>query len=61
MTYSCYLLFSLNYSNIEGITGFNDEDSQSVFSFMRFAVELAKSDHGLVNYFPFPKLAVSLG
>ncbi|KAG6656242.1 hypothetical protein CIPAW_04G008700 [Carya illinoinensis] len=34
--------------NIDGITGFSEEDSQSVFSFMRFAVELAKSDDGLV-------------
>ncbi|XP_062150566.1 tRNA-specific adenosine deaminase TAD3 isoform X1 [Alnus glutinosa] len=34
--------------NIDGITGFSEEDSQFVFSFMRFAVELAKSDHGLV-------------
>ncbi|XP_030936857.1 tRNA-specific adenosine deaminase TAD3 isoform X4 [Quercus lobata] len=37
------------YSNIDGITGFNEEDSQSVFSFMRFAVELAKSGDGLVT------------
>lgn len=44
----CRLLFSFNYSNIDGITGFSEEDSQSVFSFMRFAVELAKSDDGLV-------------
>lgn len=35
--------------NIDGITGFSEEDSQSVFSFMRFAVELAKSGDGLVN------------
>ncbi|KAL4594192.1 hypothetical protein ACB092_12G003300 [Castanea dentata] len=35
--------------NIDGITGFNEEDSQSVFSFMRFAVELAKSGDGSVT------------
>ncbi|XP_041007291.1 tRNA-specific adenosine deaminase TAD3 [Juglans microcarpa x Juglans regia] len=34
--------------NIDGITGFSEEDSQLVFSFMRFAVELAKSDDGLI-------------
>ncbi|KAF5457046.1 hypothetical protein F2P56_021183 [Juglans regia] len=34
--------------NIDGITGFSEEDSQLVFSFMRFAVELAKSDDGLM-------------
>ncbi len=42
------LVLSFNYSNIDGITGFSEEDSQSVFSFMRFAVELAKSGDGLV-------------
>ncbi|XP_023904615.2 tRNA-specific adenosine deaminase TAD3 [Quercus suber] len=35
--------------NIDGITGFNKEDSQSVFSFMRFTVELAKSGDCLVT------------
>ncbi|KAM3681507.1 hypothetical protein ACJW31_12G002700 [Castanea mollissima] len=35
--------------NIDGITGFNEEDSQSVFSFMRFAVELTKSGDGSVT------------
>ncbi|KAK3438802.1 hypothetical protein EUGRSUZ_C03620 [Eucalyptus grandis] len=33
--------------NITGITGFSDEDSQSVVSFMKYALELAKS-HGNV-------------
>lgn len=45
--------------NIDGITGFNKEDSQSVFSFMRFTVELAKSGDGLVYYSSFLKLYVS--
>ncbi|WKA11809.1 hypothetical protein VitviT2T_029271 [Vitis vinifera] len=34
--------------NIEGIAGFSEEDSQSVFSFMKSAVKLAKSDDGQV-------------
>ncbi|KAF8404037.1 hypothetical protein HHK36_008913 [Tetracentron sinense] len=29
--------------SIDGITGFNEEDSQSIFSFMKYAVELTKS------------------
>ncbi|XP_039161255.1 tRNA-specific adenosine deaminase TAD3-like [Eucalyptus grandis] len=33
--------------NISGITGFSDEDSQSVVSFMKYALELVKS-HGNV-------------
>lgn len=33
--------------NIDGITGFNEDDSQSIFSFMKSAVELAKSGDGL--------------
>ncbi|XP_056159812.1 tRNA-specific adenosine deaminase TAD3-like [Syzygium oleosum] len=33
--------------NISGITGFSEEDSQSVVSFMKYALELAKS-HGNV-------------
>lgn len=53
------LVFSFEYSNIDGITGFNEEDSQSVFSFMRFAVELAKSGDGAVYYPSFLKLYVS--
>lgn len=45
-----------DYSNIEGITGFSEEDSQSVFSFMKSAVKLAKSDDGQVTVFcRFPK------
>ncbi|KAJ1407456.1 Cytidine and deoxycytidylate deaminase domain [Sesbania bispinosa] len=35
--------------NIEGITGFGKEDSQSVLKFMRSAVELATSDGLVVN------------
>ncbi|KAL5538975.1 hypothetical protein UlMin_043313 [Ulmus minor] len=34
--------------NIDGITGFSDEDSQSVSSFMSFAIQLAKSGSGSV-------------
>lgn len=34
--------------NIDGITGFNKEDAQSVSSFMKFAVELAKSGNDRV-------------
>ncbi|KAM2797316.1 hypothetical protein COP1_002398 [Malus domestica] len=33
--------------NIEGITGFSQEDSQSVFSFMKYAIQLAKSGDNL--------------
>ncbi|CAK9151914.1 unnamed protein product [Ilex paraguariensis] len=29
--------------NIDGITGFNEEDAQLVFTFMKFAIDLAKS------------------
>ncbi|XP_059645430.1 tRNA-specific adenosine deaminase TAD3 isoform X2 [Cornus florida] len=29
--------------NIDGITGFNEEDSQSILSFMMFSIDLAKS------------------
>ncbi|KAK2632844.1 hypothetical protein EUGRSUZ_L00998 [Eucalyptus grandis] len=35
-------------SNISGITGFSDEDSQSVVSFMKYALELAKSHGNMV-------------
>ncbi|KAJ0086992.1 hypothetical protein Patl1_06849 [Pistacia atlantica] len=34
--------------NIDGITGFSEEDSQSVFGFMKFTVELAKSGDGSI-------------
>ncbi|XP_050213998.1 tRNA-specific adenosine deaminase TAD3 isoform X2 [Mercurialis annua] len=34
--------------NIDGITGFNEEDSHSVFNFMKVAIDLAKSGDGLV-------------
>ncbi|KAF5738815.1 inactive tRNA-specific adenosine deaminase-like protein 3 isoform X2 [Tripterygium wilfordii] len=34
--------------NIDGIMGFSEEDSQSIFSFMKFAVELAKSSKELL-------------
>ncbi|KAL2468788.1 Cytidine/deoxycytidylate deaminase family protein [Forsythia ovata] len=34
--------------NIDGITGFSEEDSQSIFRFMKFAVSLAKSGVGSV-------------
>lgn len=34
--------------NIDGITGFSAEDSLSVFSFMKVAIELAKSGDGLI-------------
>ncbi|KAJ4976558.1 hypothetical protein NE237_001664 [Protea cynaroides] len=37
--------------NIDGITGFNEEDSQSIFNFMKFAIELALSGLMIrVNY-----------
>lgn len=42
------MFFSSNFSNIDGITGFSEEDSLSVFSFMKVAIELAKSGDGLV-------------
>ncbi|XVF29795.1 hypothetical protein REPUB_Repub16aG0001900 [Reevesia pubescens] len=36
--------------NIDGITGFSEEDTKSVFSFMKSTVQLAKSgDHLVVN------------
>ncbi|KAI3994729.1 hypothetical protein MKX01_002345 [Papaver californicum] len=31
--------------NIEGISGFNEEDAESIFHFMRMALELAKVGH----------------
>lgn len=34
--------------NIDGITGFSEEDSQSVFRFMKYAIHLAKSSDNLV-------------
>ena len=40
-----------DYSNIDGITGFSEEDSQSVFSFMKSALQLAKSGDGQVIFF----------
>ena len=39
----------LNFSNIDGITGFGVEDSQLVLKFMLSAVELGKSKDGLVS------------
>lgn len=41
-TYFLYYLF-LHLSNIDGITGFNEVDTQSIFGFMRLAIELAQS------------------
>ncbi|KAJ8759491.1 hypothetical protein K2173_007104 [Erythroxylum novogranatense] len=36
--------------NIDGITGFSEDDSQSILSFMKVTIELAKSgDNSLVN------------
>lgn len=35
--------------NIDGITGFSEEDSLTVFNFMKIAVSLAKSGIGVVN------------
>ncbi|XP_075516595.1 tRNA-specific adenosine deaminase TAD3-like [Primulina tabacum] len=35
--------------NIDGITGFSEEDSITVFNFMKIAVSLAKSGVGVVN------------
>ncbi|GFP84034.1 probable inactive tRNA-specific adenosine deaminase-like protein 3 [Phtheirospermum japonicum] len=35
--------------NIDGITGFNEEDSLSVFNFMKLAVHMAKSGTSVVN------------
>ncbi|XP_062025330.1 tRNA-specific adenosine deaminase TAD3 isoform X1 [Rosa rugosa] len=34
--------------NIDGITGFSEEDSQSVFGFMKYAIQLAKSGDKMV-------------
>ncbi|OMO81567.1 RNA-dependent RNA polymerase, eukaryotic-type, partial [Corchorus capsularis] len=34
--------------NIDGITGFSEEDTESILSFMKFTVELAKSGDNLV-------------
>ncbi|KAL6228449.1 hypothetical protein ACLB2K_002399 [Fragaria x ananassa] len=34
--------------NIDGITGFGEEDSQSVVGFMKYAIQLAKSGHKTV-------------
>ncbi|OMO59795.1 tRNA-specific adenosine deaminase-like protein 3-like protein [Corchorus olitorius] len=34
--------------NIDGITGFSEEDTKSILSFMKFTVELAKSGDNLV-------------
>nr|XP_011458253.1 PREDICTED: probable inactive tRNA-specific adenosine deaminase-like protein 3 isoform X2 [Fragaria vesca subsp. vesca] len=34
--------------NINGITGFGEEDSQSVVGFMKYAIQLAKSGHKMV-------------
>lgn len=36
-------------SNIDGITGFSEEESQSVFCFMNVAIQLAKSSGGSVS------------
>lgn len=43
------LIFISNYSNIDGITGFSEEGSQSVFTFMKSAVDMAKSGDGQVT------------
>ncbi|XP_039165832.1 tRNA-specific adenosine deaminase TAD3-like [Eucalyptus grandis] len=44
-----HLIPSTNLSSdISGITGFSDEDSQSVVSFMKYALELAKSHGNMV-------------
>lgn len=45
----CEFVSSSDYSNIDGITGFSEEDSQSISSFMRLAVELAKSGDEYVS------------
>lgn len=42
------LLSYSNYSNIDGITGFNVCESQLIFKFMQSAVDLATSEAGLV-------------
>ena len=42
-------VFFFLHSNIDGITGFSEENSQSVFEFMKLAIELAKSVDGQVN------------
>ncbi|XP_027341588.1 tRNA-specific adenosine deaminase TAD3 isoform X3 [Abrus precatorius] len=38
-----------SYHNIDGITGFSEEDSQSILKFMQSTVELATSDDLVVN------------
>lgn len=38
------------YSNIDGITGFSDDDTQSVIRHMKYVIELAKSRDDLVIY-----------
>lgn len=46
MAIICFLDEPFNYflnSNIDGITGFSEEDSQSIISFMKLAVQLSKS------------------
>ncbi|CAN0854506.1 tRNA-specific adenosine deaminase TAD3 [Linum grandiflorum] len=35
--------------NIDGITGFSDEDAQSVYQFMKLAIKLAKSSDNLIT------------
>ena len=42
------LLSFSNFSSIDGITGFNEDDSQLIFKYMQSAVELATSEAGLV-------------
>ncbi|CAK7344535.1 unnamed protein product [Dovyalis caffra] len=41
-------IIHLPSNNIDGITGFSEEDSLSVFSFMKVAIELAKSGDGSI-------------
>lgn len=46
-----YILFIYLDSNIDGITGFSEENSKSVLEFMKFAVDLANSVDGQVNIY----------
>ncbi|KAL6012289.1 hypothetical protein ACLOJK_002768 [Asimina triloba] len=39
------VLYDNLHGNIDGITGFSEEDSQSIFDFMKVAIKLCKSGH----------------
>lgn len=51
MPESCIYIFGplpFKHSNIDGITGFGEEDSQSVLGFMKYATQLAKCGNDMV-------------